>query len=216
MTKFRRFIIAALIGTFLFATGSVYFVVRDQSDSIYISVQDVPPEPVAIVFGAGIGTPVLSDRVATAVKLYNSGKVKKILMTGDNGHANYDEPNAMKALAIVAGVPARDIVCDYAGFRTYDSLYRARDIFDVHQAILVTQGFHLPRAIFIAKSLGMSVIGIDASLHSYGGEETLYELREIVASECAWLDVSMHKRPRFLGKKESVFIEMPISDSRAK
>jgi len=163
--------------------------------------------PVAIVFGAGIGTPILTDRVSTAVSLYKGGKISKILMTGDNGHLNYDEPYAMKSLAVAAGVPKKDVVCDYAGFRTYDSLYRARDIFDIRNAILVTQGFHLPRAIFIAKNLGLSVIGINAALRSYGLEQYLYELREILASEYAWLDVTTQRKPKFLGKKESLFAD---------
>jgi SanA protein len=165
----------------------------------------VPNMPVAIVFGAGIGTPILADRVATAISLYKNGKISKILMTGDNGHLNYDEPYAMKSLAVAAGVPAKDVVCDYAGFRTYDSLYRAHDIFDVQKAVLVTQKFHLPRAIFIAKHLGLSVIGMDASLRSYGFEQCWYELREILASEYAWLDVITQRKPKFLGKKESLF-----------
>lgn len=100
--------------------------------------------PVAIVFGAGIGNAVIDDRVQTGVDLYKQGRVRKLLMTGDNGRVGYDEPGAMKVTAIAAGVPAGDIICDYAGFRTYDSLYRARDIFGVTQAALVTQGYHLP------------------------------------------------------------------------
>jgi SanA protein len=185
-------------------SGSIYFTVHNQFHSIYESVDDVPRMPVAIVFGAGVGTPVLADRVATAVSLYRNGKISKILMTGDS-HPDYDEPRAMRSMAVAAGVPKKDVVCDYAGFRTYDSLYRARDIFSVNKAILVTQNFHLPRAIFIAKHLGLSVIGVDATLHSYGSEQGWYELREILASEFAWLEVFTHHKPKFLGKKEVLF-----------
>ena len=181
-----------------------YIDLRYQANPIYHNIHDVPEMPVAIVFGAGIGTPVLADRVATAVSLHRQGKVRKILMTGDNSHTNYDEPEAMKASAIAAGIPKEDIACDYAGFRTYDSLYRARNIFDVKKAVLVTQGFHLPRAIFIAKHLGLSVVGIDAGLRSYGSEQYWYSLREIVASEYAWLDVLTQRKPKFLGKKETL------------
>ncbi len=204
--KKPKIIIGVGVGALLFIVGvSLYITVRNQSCLIYSNVDDVPCMPVAIVFGAGIGTQILADRVATAVALYKSGKIQKILMTGDNGHNDYDEPNAMRSLAMAAGVPRKDIVCDYAGFRTYDSLYRAHAIFDVRRAILVTQGFHLPRAIFIAKHLGLSVIGIDAALRSYGFEECWYELREILASEYAWLDVITQRKPKFLGKKESLF-----------
>ncbi len=209
MKKFPR-VIGLVISALLFIVAALlYFTVRNQSCLIYGNINDVPCMPVAIVFGAGIGTPILADRVATAVSLYKNGKIGKILMTGDNGHLDYDEPNAMKFMAVAAGVPKKDIVCDYAGFRTYDSLYRARDIFDVQKAILVTQRFHLPRAIFIAKHLGITVIGIDASLRSYGLEQCWYELREILASEYAWLDVITQRKPKFLGKKESLFADCP-------
>jgi SanA protein len=167
--------------------------------------------PVAIVFGAGIGTAVLKDRVKTAVSLYQCGKVRKILMTGDNAHTNYDEPEAMKSLAMAGGVPAADIACDYAGFRTYDSLYRALHIFDVHRAALITQAFHLPRAMFIAKHLGLSSIGVDAALHSYGISQYWYDLREVFATECAWLDVFIQRKPKFLGKKEPLGVPIEFS-----
>ncbi len=180
----------------------IYLDIRNQGVPVYHTIGEVPEAPVAIVFGAGIGSPVLRDRVQTAVDLYKSGKVRKILMTGDNSHSDYNEPNAMRSLAIASGVSNADIACDCAGFRTYDSLYRARNIFDVTQAVLVTQAFHQPRAIYIAKHLGMSVVGIDASRQSYGVEQCFFELREVVATEAAWLDVLTHRKPKFLGKKE--------------
>jgi SanA protein len=140
------------------------------------------------------------------VQLYKCGKVQKLLMTGDNSQLNYDEPEAMKAAAVAAGVPARDVVCDYAGFRTYDSLYRARDVFDVHQAVLVTQAYHLPRAIFLARRLGLTVVGMDAALRDYGASQSWFNLRELAAVETAWLDVLTHRKPKFLGKKEPLFV----------
>lgn len=191
---------------FLLTCLAIYWDVRQQGTPVYRAIEDVPEMPVAIVFGAGVGTIVLADRVNTAVALYKLGKVRKILMTGDNGHADYDEPRSMRILAVASGIPVRDIVCDYAGFRTYDSLYRARNIFDVHNAILVTQDFHLPRAIYIAKHLGLSVIGVDASMHPYGIEKYWYEFRELVASQGAWLDVLTQRKPKFLGKKEPLFV----------
>jgi SanA protein len=204
MTKITKFALPILIALAVFALIAVYCDVRSQAGPIYYKIADVPKMPVAIVFGAGIGTSVLKDRVQTAVSLYKSGKVQKILMTGDNSHLDYDEPEAMKALAVGAGIPKIDIACDYAGFRTYDSLYRARHIFDVHQAVLITQAFHLPRAMFIAKHLGLSSVGVDASLRSYGLDQYWYELREVFATECAWLDVFLQRKPKFLGKKESL------------
>jgi SanA protein len=187
-----------------------YLTVRIQATPVYTVVSQVPELPIAIVFGAGIDSQVLQDRVQTAISLYKSGKISKILMTGDNAHTNYDEPNAMKLLAVKAGIPVRDVVCDYAGFRTYDSLYRARDIFGVRQATLVTQGFHLPRAMFVARQLGLTVVGIDASLHSYGFDQCWLELREIAAIQTAWFDLLSHRKPKFLGKKEPIFAEPDV------
>ena len=110
--------------------------------------ENVPSRPVAIVFGAGLqrdGTPspVLKDRVSMAARLYFAGKVQKLLLSGDNRFIDYNEPGSMRAFAISLGVPAEDIVLDYAGRRTYDTCYRAKTIFGLQQAILVTQSFHL-------------------------------------------------------------------------
>lgn len=183
----------------------IYQDVESYQHPIYQNVDDVPRMPVAIVFGAGIGTPVFKDRVKTAVALYKSGKVMKLLMTGDNRTLNYNEPAAMKAEAMKAGVKDQDIACDYAGFRTYDSLYRARDIFEVDRAVLVTQRYHLPRAMFIAQHLGLTVVGLDAALRPYGTAQCWFDLREIAAVETAWLDVMSGRKPKYLGKKEPLF-----------
>ncbi len=129
---------------------------------------DNPPDGrVAVVFGAGLyrdgtPTPVLRDRVATAAELYFSGRVEKILMSGDNRFLYYNEPGAMKAYAMQLGVPEDAIVLDYAGRRTYDTCYRAKEIFKLNEAILVTQRFHLPRAIFTCSNLGLPVTGVEA------------------------------------------------------
>jgi len=134
----------------LLALLLVYADVQSARRLICAGVATAPTRPVAVVFGAA--GQILSDRVATAAELYKAGKARKLLMTGDNGRQGYDEPDEMKREAVSLGVPARDIACDYAGFRTYDSLYRARDIFGVRSAILVTQGYHLPRALFGPKN----------------------------------------------------------------
>ena len=136
---------SSLIIFLLLAVFVIYQMVEGETRDIFSQVGNVPPMPCAIVFGAGIASPEVRDRVQTAVALYKEGKVKKLLMTGDNGHVDYNEPLAMRQEALELGVPAADVVCDYAGFRTYDSLYRARDIFKVQKAVLVTQRYHLPR-----------------------------------------------------------------------
>jgi SanA protein len=197
----------------LLAMALIYWTVEGNQHGIFSKVDDVPAMPAAIVFGAGIDSTEMKDRVATAVALYKSGKVQKLLMTGDNGHINYNEPMAMKRVAIADGVPDQDIACDFAGFRTYDSLYRARDIFDVQNAVLVTQRYHLPRAIFLAEKLGLKVVGVDAGRHSYV-RQSWYDLREIAAAEAAWLDVITARQPKYLGKKEPLFAA-PAADTTA-
>lgn len=194
-----------VVAGFLVVAGLMYADVQMSGKPIYHNASDIPQMPVAIVFGAGIDTPELKDRVETAVELYKCGKVQKLLMTGDNGRSDYDEPQAMKARAVKAGIPSQDVVCDYAGFRTYDSLYRARDIFDVQRAILVTQAYHLPRAIFIARRLGLTVVGMDAAIRDYGAQ-SWFDLREVAAVEKAWFDVLTQHKPKFLGKKEPLFL----------
>src|SRR5512136_2107527 len=134
---------------------------------IYASITDLPrgEQPrVAIVFGAGLTrsgepTAALYDRVATAVDLYRRGLVSKLLLTGDNRVVTYNEPEAMRRTAMKLGVPDEDLVLDYAGRRTYDSCYRAREIFGVKRAVLVTQGFHLDRAIYLCDAFGIDSLG---------------------------------------------------------
>lgn len=194
----------------------IYIDVEACGSPIYSTLDAAPAAPVAIVFGSGIGTSIARDRVNSAVALYRAGKVQKLLMTGDNGQSNYDEPTAMKAQAVKQGVPSADVVCDYAGFRTYDSVYRARDIFCVQKAILVTQRFHLPRAMFLARRLGLDVVGYDAAPRtSYGvWHDGWFNLREVAAVEAAWFDVLLQRKPKFLGKQEPIAFG-PVATNRA-
>lgn len=183
-------------------------------DNVY-TVQSVPGSPVALVLGAGLWrdgrpTPVLHDRVATAVDLYKSGRVKKLLMSGDNRFADYNEPAAMRQLALELGVPGEDIVLDYAGRRTYDSCYRARNIFDVTTLVVVTQRFHLDRALYLCNALGAEAVGVAADRRDYRpGSERFWELREVAATVRAWLDVNFFKPQPVLGDK----IPIEIADN---
>ena len=187
-----------------FAAAILIFVnVNTYRRLICASVADAPIRPVAIVFGAQ--GDILSDRVTTGVELYKAGKVQKLLMTGDNGRDGYDEPGEMKQEALALGVPAKDIVCDDAGFRTYDSVYRARDVFGVRSAILVTQGYHLPRALFLARRMGLDVVGVDAAKRPYVGQAA-FDLREVAAVEVAWFQANVTRpRPKFLGQPIPLF-----------
>lgn len=172
---------------------------------------NVPYERVAIVFGAGLWrdgrpTPVLRDRVATATDLYFAGKVEKILMSGDNPNQFYDEPGAMREYALELGVPDQAIAVDYAGRRTYDTCYRARHIFNIRQATLITQGFHLPRAIYTCNALGISAVGVPADQRMYRTGSLLYwNLREVFASLVALSDIHLTKPLPELGPPEPIF-----------
>jgi SanA protein len=175
------------------------------------TVADVPARRVAIVFGAGLWrdgspTPILYDRVATAADLYHAGKVEKLLLSGDNRFVDYNEPAAMRELALTLGVPDEDIVLDYAGRRTYDTCYRAKAIFGVTQAILVTQEFHLPRAIYLCNQLGVDSVGVNADLRDYRRASVLYwNLRELIATTAAVWDVTIRHPVPVLGDPEPIF-----------
>ena len=193
-----------LLGISRLATG-VY------AHSKTYAAAEVPTRPVAIVFGAGLwrngtATPVLQDRVQTAANLYFAGKVKKLLMSGDNRFVDYNEPAVMRQLALSLGVPDGAIVLDYAGRRTYDTCYRAKAIFGVNEAILVTQAFHLPRAIYLCNHLGVDSVGVDADLRVYPKSSLLYwNARELLATVAALWDVNIGHPVPVLGDQEPIF-----------
>ncbi len=176
------------------------------------SIEEAPSKPVAIVFGAGLtrdGAPtrVLRDRVETAVRLYFAGNVEKLLMSGDNRFVDYNEPQAMKDYALALGVPEEDIVLDYAGRRTYDTCYRARDIFQIEEAILVTQSFHLPRALYTCNQLGVDSSGVAAENHYFLKRSRAYwNLRELIATPVALWEVHISQPLPVLGDPEPIHI----------
>ena len=172
--------------------------------------EGVPAGRVAIVFGAGLrydGTPtaILRDRVQTAVQLYQLGKVNKLLMSGDNRVVDYNEPEAMRQYALGLGIPDEDIVLDYAGRRTYDTCYRASAIFQVNTAVLVTQDFHLPRAIFLCNWFGVESVGVESNNNYYRKiSRFIWNTREIFATSQAVWDVYALKPVPVLGEPEPI------------
>ncbi|MDY6846605.1 MAG: ElyC/SanA/YdcF family protein [Chloroflexota bacterium] len=173
--------------------------------------ETVPQSPAALVLGAGLnrdGTPglVLQDRVRTASDLYFSGKVEKILMSGDNTSENYNEPGAMKDFAIELGIPEEDIVLDFAGRRTYDSCYRAKAIFGLEKLTLVTQAYHLPRALLTCNALDIDAGGVPADDANYRRSSyTFWWVREILASIKAYWDIYIGHPQPILGQPEPIF-----------
>ena len=170
---------------------------------LVLAPQSVPKGRVAIVFGAAVlrnGRPstVLRDRLDTAIQLYESGEVDKLLMSGDGNSLSYDETSAMQSYARNRGVAPEDIVRDAGGIRTYDSCYRAKHVFEVEEAVLVTQMFHLPRALFICNQLGVDAVGVAADLRQYRAQRW-YSFRETFATIVALADVMTGREPQILG-----------------
>lgn len=170
------------------------------------SLENVPETQVAIVLGAYVnrdGQPcaMLYDRILTGVELYKAGKVKKILMTGDHGRYTYDEVNAMRELAEKFGVPAEDIFMDHAGFSTYESIYRADYIFNIKSAVVVTQDFHLDRALYMARKTGIKAYGIKADRRTYMPHHMEQQKFREFAARCKdYLYINILKPgPTFLG-----------------
>lgn len=168
---------------------------------IYEKIEDVEKAQTALILGAAVlrnGTlsPIFEERVDTAIELYQAKKVKKILASGDNSTLAHNEVNPVRNYLLEKDIPDEDIYLDYAGFDTYSTMYRARDIFQVDSVIIVTQSFHLPRAVFIAQMLGLNASGVSpdkrAPLSNY--------IREIFANEKAALDLLLHREPKFLGE----------------
>ncbi|NQV12138.1 YdcF family protein [Candidatus Uhrbacteria bacterium] len=182
---------------------SILIGVQGRRDLVYASTSQLAKHNVAIVFGAGIlnaSTPsdALGDRLKVASELYHAGKAKSILVSGDNSSKDYSEPDVMrKTLVDKYKVPEDKIFVDYGGRRTYDTCIRAHDLWGVEHAILVSQEYHLPRAIWTCEKLGIESVGISASLQPYV-YEAVYKRREILAIYKAFVDVRFWE-PEYLG-----------------
>lgn len=190
-------------------------VVSSYSEGNIFDINDELPQVQAImilgsrVYANGKMSDILKDRVDTAIRIYKRGDAPKILMSGDNGQETYDEVNTVRTYLIAQGIPAEDIFLDHAGFDTYDSMYRARDIFKVNSLLISTQDFHLPRAIYLAQNLGIEAYGVSADRHEYIGVARS-EFREKLARVKAWFNIVLKSQPKYLGE------EIPITgDGRA-
>lgn len=201
-----------LLGVSFF--GINYYVERVGARHIYTANQ-VPPADAVLILGAyvrpdGNLSDMLRDRVTVGYDLYEKDKVPKILVSGDHGRKDYDEVNSMKSFLKGKGVSGQDIFMDHAGFSTYESMYRARDIFQVKRVIIVTQHYHLLRAIFIARSMGLEAYGVSSDLHDYRAAMDMYEVREMAARNKDFWAVIFKPQPTFLGEAIPV-----VGDGRA-
>ena len=193
------------VTTVVLLGGLRLWVEQKYRDRIYTCAEDVPPRSVAIVLGAGLWpdgslTPVLADRVAIAADLYHAGTVQKLLCSGDNRFVDYNEPQRMLEYAVSLGVPEEAIVLDYAGRRTYDTCYRARDIFGLERVVVVTQRFHAARALYLCDALGVDAVAVLADLQDYTIRRVTWETREYPALALAWWDVNVRHPLPVLGE----------------
>lgn len=202
-----RGLILILLLVAAFLGGNDIGISRNATGRLFDQVSQTPVLPVALVLGtskyvAGSLNPYYAYRIVAAADLFHGGKVRGILVSGDNATRNYNEPTTMKKDLINLGVPESYITQDYAGFRTLDSVYRAQKIFGVKYVIIVSQRFHCQRALYIADSIGLNAIGYCAQEASYS-ESYMVRGREILARALAFVDVNViNKQPKYLGKRE--------------
>lgn len=148
---------------------------------------------------SGVPSDMLYDRIKMGNELYLSKAAPKIIMSGDHGQVEYDEVSTMKAYAVDAGVPSEDVFCDHAGFSTYESIYRAKEIFGADKVIIVTQEYHLHRALYVARSLGIDAYGVSADYRTYAGQIGR-DLREILARNKDFITSIFKPEPTYLGE----------------
>ena len=191
----------------LFVLGVNIFLKSSVSDKIITveKAKDLNADCI-IVLGAGLrpdGNPtwMLEDRIKVGDELYKNHAAPKIIMSGDHGRESYDEVNAMKKYAIAEGVPSKDIFMDHAGFETYDTMYRARDVFGAKKVIIVTQKYHLYRAMYAAKKLGLEAYGVSATKRKYDNKQWIRDIREWLARVKIFGKCITKAKPKFLGKK---------------
>lgn len=195
-------ILCALIGIMMLSIN--FYVVNKTKSKIVTEKQAKELENVdcILVLGAGIWgdkpSPMLEDRLLQGITLYNNQTSSKIIMSGDHGKEEYDEVNVMKDFAIEKGVKSEDIFMDHAGFSTYDSVYRAKEIFKAQKIIIVTQKYHLHRALYVAEKLGIEAYGVASDPRTYRGQ-VVRELREVLARDKDFFKCIIKPEPTYLG-----------------
>lgn len=203
--KFHAFVLLSTITVvFAFVITNKYVVLKTKS-FIYREIKTVPKAYTGIVLGAyvhksGNLSLTLRDRVDKALELYKSGKIKRFLLSGDHGTKTYDEVNSMKEYLLERNVPTEDIFLDHAGFNTYNSMVRAAKIFGVDKAVVITQAFHLPRAVFIARNQNIEAYGFMADKRKYPAHLRNH-VREFLARIKSFVEVKLNVSPKYLGEK---------------
>jgi len=184
--------------------GLSSYIKKETAEKI-ITAEEATDADCILVLGCGVredGSPslMLRDRLEKGIELYEAGTAPKLLMSGDHGRKDYDEVNLMKSYAMGKGVPSEDIFMDHAGFSTYDSMYRARDIFCAEKVIVVSQEYHLYRALYLAEKLGLEAYGVPAQDVNYRGQ-AYREFREMLARAKDFCTAVIRPEPKYLGEK---------------
>ena len=208
MSKIKKivFILMVILLVLVLAVLGINGYIKSSTKNQIISVEEsskLEDIDCIIILGAGIWgdkpSPMLEDRLLQGIELYNNNVSTKIIMSGDHGREEYDEVNIMKEFAIEKGVPSENIFMDHAGFSTYESIYRAKEIFEADKIVIVTQKYHLYRALHIANSLGIEAYGVGADPRQYVG--AMYrEIREILARNKDFVKCLFKPEPTYLGE----------------
>jgi SanA protein len=210
MKKFVKFVFICACAALILLGLSRIAMIQGARENTF-DLASVPASQVALVPGAGItadGRPTLAlrDRIDGAIQLYRAGKVQKILMSGDNSTIYYNEPGVMANYAMEQGIPESDIVLDYAGRRTYDTCYRAKEIFGLESVIITTQKYHLPRMVFLCEQFGLKTYGMPVNQSDYLlNRYVFWKAREVLATFAAYLDIYILKPEPILGSPEPIF-----------
>lgn len=202
LKKSVRIVVLGIIAAICF-TVIIYNHTDEIGKQLTVTMEETKEADCIIVLGAGIvgGRPSISlaNRLDKAIEVYNLGHTKKILVSGDHGESSYDEVNVMRNYLLEKGIPKEDIFMDHAGFSTYDSMYRARSVFKVSKAIVVTQALHLRRALYIGDKMGIDVVGVEA-VNSTLKSTAFQSIREYPARVKAFLQCEiLHSKPKYLG-----------------
>lgn len=209
MKKFLKVMLILAVFGLVVVFGIDLYVMGSTKKQI-VTTEDIEKDyyDCIIVLGAGLRkgkpSPILEDRLKVAIELYKDGYAPKIIVSGDHGQDDYDEVNPMKNYLLDNDIPAEDIFMDHAGFSTYDSIYRLKEIFKAQKAIIVTQQFHLYRSLYIAKSIDLDAVGVSATLRDYTGSTGFY-LREILARDKDFVKTLFKPESKYLGEEIPVF-----------
>ena len=206
MKKIINIIFFLIILGIILILGINYYVIQSTKNKIIENTNNLNDFDAILVLGAGVWgdkpSPMLEDRLLKGIELYEKNISSKLIMSGDSTRENYDEVNIMKKYVEDKGIKTGDILLDHAGISTYDSIYRAKEIFGVKKIVIVTQEYHLYRALYIAKSLGIEAYGVSAEKIDYNGQ-TFRDLREILARNKDFVKYILKPKSKYLGEQTS-------------